>query len=98
MGHPFGTGASLRRILDFMRDANILARDPSQETYAAATPDRALFWYFPYIGEGELSGPGGGCLSLLIGNSCRLFKDFHEHLAGQFSGLGVLIGGMVGGQ
>jgi hypothetical protein len=61
-------------------------------TSAAATPDRTLSWYFLYIGEGELSGPGGGGrLSLLIGNSCRLFKDSHEHLASQLSGLGVLI-------
>ena len=54
-------------------------------------PRSRPFWYFPYIGEGELSGPGGGRLSLLNGNSCRLFKDSHEHLASQLSGLGVLI-------
>jgi hypothetical protein len=90
MGHPFGAGAGLRRILDFMppraSSLVILAR-----ASAAAAPDRALFWYFPYIGEGELSGPDGSRLSLLIGNSCRLLEDFHEHLPGQLSRLGVLI-------
>ena len=58
---------------------------------------QTLFWYVPSVGEGRLSGPGGSRLYLLIGNSCRLFKDCHEHWAGQLSGLGVLIGGMVGG-
>jgi hypothetical protein len=56
------------------------------------------FWYVPYIGVGTRSGPGSRRLYLLIGNCCRLFKDSQEHRAGQLSGLGVLVGGMVGGQ
>ena len=55
-------------------------------------------WYFPCVGVGTRSGPGGSRLYLLIGNSCRLFKDCHKHRARQFSRLSVLVGGMIGGQ
>ena len=92
MGHPFGARARLRGIL--VRRALLLIG----KTSAASAPDCALFWYVPYCGEGELSGPGGRRLYLLIGNFCRLFKNSHKHRAGQFSGLGVLVRGMVRGQ
>ncbi len=61
-------------------------------------PRSQPFLVFPLRWGGELSGPGGSRLYLLIGNLCRLFKESHEHRAGQLSGLGVLVRGMVRGQ
>ena len=35
---------------------------------------------------------------LLIGNSCRFFKNFQEHAAGELAGLRVLVRRMIGRQ
>jgi hypothetical protein len=103
MGRHAGARAGIRWILglDFRIGFQYRRERPRScllSISAAAAPDCNPFWYVPCVGEGELSGPGGSRLYLLIGNFCRVFKDFHEHGAGQLSGLGVLVRGMVGGQ
>src|SRR5947208_17144107 len=50
------------------------------------------------MGWVKRSGSGGGRSPLSIRQLRRFLKDLHEHLARQFSRLGVLIRGMIRGQ
>lgn len=95
MGHPFGARARLRRIL--VREHSC-SRWLVKNIGGVRPRLQPGFWYVPCVGVGTRSGPGGRRLNLLIGNFCRLFKDSHKHGAGQLSGLGVLVRGMVRGQ
>ena len=47
--------------------------------------------------RGEAIRPAGAAI-LFIGKPPSFFKDSHEHLACKLAGLGVLVGGMIGGQ
>ena len=65
---------------------------------SGAAPARAPSWMVcPCMGGIHDPAPAAP-LVLAIGEAAGFFKNFREHIAGQFPGLRILVRGMVGGQ
>jgi hypothetical protein len=78
MGHPFGTGASLRGILDFRQDASVLVRAPSQELRQPPPQIAPFFGISPTLRRVSFPAPAAAASlysSAILAASLKIFTN-----------------------